>query len=111
MTAATFFERVYEVVKQIPHGQVATYGQIGWIVSGTPYAARTVGCALHGLPEERIDEVPWWRVINAQGRISNSKARHGAAEQRRRLEAEGVVFDENDRTDLAVYQWEGMESC
>lgn len=107
MTDKNFFERVYDVVKQIPRGRVATYGQIGWIAAGSPHAARTVGWALHGLPENRIDEVPWWRVINAQGRISNSRARHGAAEQRRRLEEEGVLFDETDRTDLSVYQWDG----
>jgi methylated-DNA-protein-cysteine methyltransferase-like protein len=107
MANISFFERVYEIVKQIPYGQVATYGQIGLIVSGSPHAARTVGWALHGLPAERIDEVPWWRVINAQGRISNSQARHGAAEQRRRLEAEGIAFDEADRTDLSIYQWDG----
>lgn len=102
-----FFERVYEVVEKIPYGQVATYGQIGWMVSGTPHAARTVGWALNGLPEDRINEAPWWRVINAQGRISNSRARHGAAEQRRRLEEEGIIFDDTDRTDLSVYQWNG----
>ncbi|MFQ5595422.1 MAG: MGMT family protein [Anaerolineae bacterium] len=102
-----FFEKVYAVVKQVPYGQVATYGQISWLVTGSWHAARTVGWALHGLPEELIDEVPWWRVINAQGRISNSQVRHGAAEQRRRLEAEGVAFDEADRTDLTAYQWDG----
>lgn len=105
-----FFERVYGVVKQIPRGKVATYGQISWLVAGSPHAARTVGWALHGLPEELVDEVPWWRVINAQGRISNSQVRHGAEEQRRRLEAEGVIFDEADRTDLAVYQWDRVVS-
>ena len=107
MGEINFFERIYEVVKQIPYGQVATYGQIGFIVTGSPHAARTVGWALHGLPEGRIDEVPWWRVINVQGRISNSKARHGAAEQRRRLEAEGMAFDEADRMNLSNYQWDG----
>ncbi len=110
MTEVSFFERVYEVVRQIPAGRVATYGQIAWLVAGTPHAARTVGWALHGLPEELVDEVPWWRVINAQGRISNSRAHHGAEEQRRRLEAEGIIFDEAGRTDLLVYQWEGTPS-
>jgi methylated-DNA-protein-cysteine methyltransferase-like protein len=103
---SNFFERVYEIVQQIPHGRVATYGQIALIVAGTPRAARTVGWALNGLPEERIDEVPWWRVINAQGRISNSRHRHGAVEQRHRLEAEGVVFDADDRVDLRTYGWD-----
>ena len=107
MTKTNFFERVYEVVRRVPYGQVATYGQISWLVAGTPHAARTVGWALHGLPEELIDEVPWWRVINAQGRISNSQVRHGAAEQRRRLESEGVTFDEAGRTDLTTFQWDG----
>lgn len=103
---SNFFERVYQTVRQIPCGQVATYGQIALIVAGTPQAARTVGWALNGLPEELIDDVPWWRVINAHGRISNSRYRHGATEQRQRLEAEGVAFDADGRVDLKVYGWD-----
>lgn len=108
MTAdrAKLFHRIYDVVRQIPYGQVATYGQIARLVTGTTTAARTVGWALHGLPAELAEEVPWWRVINVEGRISNSRARQGAAEQRRRLEAEGVTFDSGDRTDLEAYQWD-----
>jgi methylated-DNA-protein-cysteine methyltransferase-like protein len=100
------FERIYAAVRRIPNGQVATYGQIGRLVTGTTTAARTVGWALHGLPAARVDEVPWWRVINARGRISNSQAHRGAAEQRRRLEAEGVRFDADGRVDLGVYRWD-----
>ena len=102
---ANIFEQIYGVVKQIPVGRVATYGQIGEIVTGRPHAARTVGWALHGLPKSRSQEIPWWRVINAQGRISHSKP-DGAIEQRTRLEAEGVQFDPANRTDLSVYQWD-----
>jgi methylated-DNA-protein-cysteine methyltransferase-like protein len=53
------------------------------------------------------DDVPWWRVINAQGKISE---RPGAAEQRQRLEAEGVIFDEKDRIDLKRFGWQGPDA-
>jgi methylated-DNA-protein-cysteine methyltransferase-like protein len=88
----------------IPTGQVATYGQIAAYL-GNPRAARAVGWALRALPEA-ID-VPWHRVINAQGRISTSCREHGAHEQRAMLEEEGVIFDEKGCTDLKRYRWEG----
>jgi len=99
-----FFERVYQVVRMVPPGQVATYGQIAEIVSHRG-AARTVGWALHALPEG--SDVPWQRVINAQGEIS--LGRHGSAVQRALLEQEGVAFDRQGRVDLARYQWPGLD--
>ncbi|MFQ6016292.1 MAG: MGMT family protein [Anaerolineae bacterium] len=102
-----FFEKVYEVVSQIPYGKVATYGQISMIIDGTPHGARTVGWALHALPED--SDIPWHRVINAQGRISTSCRQHDALWQRELLEEEGVVFDEADRVDLVKYQWQGPQ--
>ena len=115
-----FFERVYEVVRMVPRGQVATYGQIAAIVSHRG-AARTVGWALHGLPQG--SDVPWQRVINAQGRISLGRkapppgpspaqtAAEGraSASQRALLEQEGVIFDDQGRVDLGRYQWPGLD--
>lgn len=99
-----FFEKVYRLVSLIPYGRVANYGQIAGLL-GEPRAARTVGWALHGLPEG--SEVPWHRVINVAGRISNPCEAHGEDRQRSLLEAEGVVFDSNGRTDMSFYRWEG----
>ncbi len=101
-----FFQKVYRVVSMIPPGRVATYGQIAAIL-GNPCGARTVGWALHALPEGT--DVPWQRVINAQGCISTSCQQHDAALQRELLEQEGIVFDEHDRTDLERYRWEGPD--
>lgn len=100
-----FFLQVYRVVQLIPPGKVATYGQIAALL-GHPRAARTVGWALHALPEG--SDVPWHRVINARGRISTSCWEHDADLQRRRLEAEGIAFGPDDRVDLKVYRWEGL---
>jgi len=100
-----FFRQVYRVVRQIPAGKVATYGQIAALL-GQPRAARTVGWAMHAVPEGC--DVPWQRVINAQGRISTSCQEHEVGLQRQLLEAEGVVFDADGRVDLRVYGWEGL---
>ena len=100
-----FFAHVYQVVKMIPFGQVATYGQIAQIVSHKG-AARTVGWALNALPEDT--QVPWHRVINARGEISQRDRASDEVDQRELLEREGVQFREG-RTDLSVYQWEGLE--
>jgi methylated-DNA-protein-cysteine methyltransferase-like protein len=95
------YQRVYALVKQIPAGKVATYGQIARMVGGC--SARMVGYAMSALRDGRDMEVPWQRVINAQGRISLHGI--GSAEQRFRLEDEGVVFDQNDRVDFDLYGW------
>ncbi len=78
-----------------------------------PHAARTVGWALHSLPPasgggERGTDVPWWRVINSQGRISTSCREHGANVQRELLEAEGVEFDEYGYVDWDRFGWERL---
>jgi methylated-DNA-protein-cysteine methyltransferase-like protein len=95
-----FFQRVYRMVERIPAGQVATYGQIAWLV-GKPQGARTVGWALRALKPG--SGVPWHRVVNARGGISIAERTH----QRALLESEGVAFDERDRIDLDVFGWEG----
>lgn len=105
--AGELFERIYAAVERVPPGRVTTYGAISLEVTGRPTAARTVGWALNGLPEERFERVPWWRVINAAGRISNSSRPGVAHEQRERLEAEGVRFGLDGRVDLDRFGWEG----
>ena len=97
-----FRERVLALVCTVPSGKVATYGQIARL-AGHPRAARQVGGVLHGL---RDSDVPWQRIINAQGAISTYKV--GAGElQRALLESEGVVFDREGRCDLERYRWSG----
>jgi len=98
--------RVYDLVRQIPHGRVMTYGQIA-IVLGEGYTARTVGYVMHGSE----DGVPWQRVINSQGKCSTSKLSIPMNLQQTMLEQEGVVFSEKGKCDLSKFQWwpEGFE--
>src|SRR5258708_25156931 len=84
-----FYHRIYRVVGKIPKGRVATYGIVARL-AGRPGAARTVGWALSALPEE--NDVPWWRVINAAGRISLAAHDHNAVLQRAPLLRQGVRF-------------------
>lgn len=93
---------VYAVIRRIPAGRVATYGQIAWLAGLGPNA-RQVGYALHALPEK--SDVPWHRVINARGEISLDPSGGGDITQRLRLEREGVRFDANGRTDLTCFGW------
>ena len=93
------FDRIYKLVKHIPRGKVATYGQIAGAL-GMPRGARTVGWAMHDCPAD----VPWHRVINAQGRIS-ARPTPGYHLQRARLKAEGIRFDKQGRIDLERYGW------
>jgi methylated-DNA-protein-cysteine methyltransferase-like protein len=98
----SFFERVYEVVRMIPRGQVATYSQVAAIVSHRG-AARTVGWALHGLPEGT--DVPWQRVINSRGQISLDPGTHQIA----LLREEGVLVDAQGKVDMQRFQWPGLD--
>jgi methylated-DNA-protein-cysteine methyltransferase-like protein len=102
----TFFDRIHEVVRRIPPGKVATYGQIARLL-GQPRAARTVGWALRATPEG--SDLPWQRVINARGTVSFAAGSPGAELQRALLEEEGIAFDEQGRVDLKVYGWEGLD--
>ncbi|RAL21725.1 cysteine methyltransferase [Lujinxingia litoralis] len=106
MKEPDFAERVYWLVTQIPYGQVATYGQIA-TYAGSPRAARAVGTLLrHSL--ENYGELPWQRVLNAQGRIS-FKGDLGRAElQRALLEAEGISFHQG-QCDLRRVRWAPRE--
>jgi methylated-DNA-protein-cysteine methyltransferase related protein len=102
-----FFERVYLLVRQIPRGRVASYGQIAALL-GHPQAARTVGWALSALRGAEVTDVPWQRVINSAGRISISRVDLGADLQRALLEEEGVEFDARGYVDWRRYGWEGL---
>jgi methylated-DNA-protein-cysteine methyltransferase-like protein len=97
------YERVYDMVAQIPVGRVATYGQVA-LLTGSPRGARQVGYALAAAPDEL--EIPWHRVLNASGQISPRSDSGGGELQRVLLEEEGVVFDESDRVSLARFQWQ-----
>jgi methylated-DNA-protein-cysteine methyltransferase-like protein len=103
-----FYEQVWSLVRQAPRGKVVTCGQIAQLLpppeeidiqTCRALGPRWVGSAMAACP----DDVPWQRVINAQGKISD---RPGAQRQRQLLEAEGIMFVK-DKIDLKVYQWRG----
>lgn len=103
-----YYEQVWELARQIPQGKVTTYGQIAQMIPPPmgidpqeykAFSPRWVGGAMAACP----DDVPWQRVINSQGKISQ---RTGAERQRQLLENEGVAFVK-DKVDLKVYLWRG----
>ncbi|MFM7459954.1 MAG: MGMT family protein [Burkholderiales bacterium] len=97
---------LHKLVRRIPKGKVATYGQLAKLI-GLPRHARHVGNALANTPENVI--IPWHRVVNAQGRISLRRTNWQSGSddlQRILLEAEGVVFDDSGKIRLRDYQWE-----
>ena len=96
----SFFEKVYEAVKKIPKGKVATYGQIAHAV-GAPRAARQVGWALHVNPAPGI--IPCHRVVNRMGRLAPAFAFGGEKTQASLLRAEGVEVSEEYIVDLTKY--------
>jgi methylated-DNA-protein-cysteine methyltransferase related protein len=104
----SFFERTWLVVKRIPRGRVASYGQIAAML-GHPQAARTVGWALNALRGSQVEDVPWQRVINSAGRISISRADLSADIQRALLEEEGVEFDARGYVDWKRFGWTGLD--
>jgi len=95
-------ERIWQVVAAIPAGCVATYGDVARH-AGLPNAARRVGRSLRCLPART--RIPWFRVVNAQGRLSLPPESRSHATQRRRLQAEGVAFRDNGSIDLRRYRW------
>ena len=99
--------QVWEIVRQISVGKVSTYGRIAGLImppsvekadAYRAFGARWVGGAMAKSP----NDVPWWRVVNAQGKIS---VRPNSAHQRELLEAEGVLFDERGRINFDIYLW------
>lgn len=100
MTGA--YRRIYQVVRRIPRGRVATYGDVARL-AGLPGHARQVGYALHALPSG--NGVPWHRVVNARGAISLRRRPGADVTQRLLLEREGVRFDQRGRLDLKRLRW------
>jgi methylated-DNA-protein-cysteine methyltransferase-like protein len=92
------FSRVHALVRRIPRGRVATYGQLSQLLDGR-LSALAVGWAMRAAP----DDVPWHRVVNARGTMSTDGSSPGL--QRALLEAEGVRFDARGVLDLPRYQW------
>ena len=100
-----FFEKVYVIVRQIPKGRVASYGQIASLIS-TPRAARMVGTALRSLSDTA--DIPWHRVINSKGIITIDNINYPREEQANRLMAEGVVVtvvNGDYVIDVSQYLW------
>lgn len=94
------FDKIYEVVKNIPEGKVATYGKVA-ILAGNHRWARVVGYALHVNPEPGV--IPCHRVVNCEGRVAPGFAFGGEDIQRQLLEHEGIVFGPDGRIDLDKY--------
>lgn len=108
-----YYEEVWMIVRQIPRGKVATYGQIAKMIpppngvdieAYKAFAPRWVGGAMANCP----DDVPWQRVINSKGEISE---RQGAERQRLLLEDEGVKFDAKNKIDLKIFGWSGNDDA
>jgi methylated-DNA-protein-cysteine methyltransferase-like protein len=108
MIGASSYQRIYAAVRRIPKGRVSTYGAIAR-VAGLAGRARQVGYALSALPAGT--NVPWHRVINAQGRLSLERSASGAGiTQRVRLVREGVVVDAAGRVSLEKFGWRIRET-
>lgn len=98
----SFYDTVYEKVKQIPKGKVATYGQIA-ILCASPRASRAVGYALHFNPKPGV--IPCHRVVNRFGHLAHAFVFGGIDVQKQLLNKEGVFVDENFCVDLEKYLW------
>ncbi len=108
-----YFAIVWKIVRQVPVGQVTSYGQIASMIPPPPdvdpeqyqrLGARWVGTALRAKPDKPI---PWWRVINSQGKISLPDP--SGSQQRAHLLAEGVDFDAQDCVDFATFGWRDVD--
>ena len=99
------FELIYEQVRKIPRGKVATYGQIA-MLAGNPRWSRVVGYALHANPDP--DGIPCYRVVDRMGRLSEAFVFGGANKQKELLQADGVEVSEDNRVDLERYLWNGL---
>ena len=101
-----FYNKVYETVRRIPKGKVATYGQIA-ALCGAPKASRVVGSALHRNPEPV--SIPCHRVVNRFGGLAPAFAFGGQQVQKSLLESEGVKVSEQFSVDLSEYLWDGTQ--
>jgi len=97
----TFYQRVIAIIKNIPEGKVATYGQIA-TYAGNPRAARQVSYILHSSSQK--EDLPWHRVINSKGSIS-LKPKYGYELQKQMLKKEGITFKENNCINLKRFLW------
>ncbi len=98
---ALLSQRIKDIIKKIPRGKVATYGQIA-AMAGNPLAARQVVRILHS--SSRKEKLPWHRVINGKGRISLQPG-FGYEEQKNLLVKEGIEFDDDDTVDFKRFLW------
>ena len=98
------FKKVYETVKTIPQGKVATYGQVAKLIGTRD--VRKIGWALHA---NKIAEVPCHRVVSKEGKLAKNFAFNGAEEQKNRLEAEGVTFIDEMHVDVTKHLWQMSE--
>ncbi len=101
----TTFELIYEQVKKIPRGKVATYGQIA-MLAGNPRWARAVGYALHANPDP--ESIPCYRVLNRFGGLAPAFAFGGAEKQAELLRADGIEVRDDGTVDLETYLWNGL---
>jgi methylated-DNA-protein-cysteine methyltransferase-like protein len=113
-----YYETVWEIVRQVPRGQVVTFGQIAAMIpppAGVDpefyqrVAPRWVGYAMNAVSFPDEPTVPWHRVINSKGGISLEAGSKPAVLQRTRLEAEGVQFDSKDTIDFDRFGWDGPD--
>ena len=99
------YDRIYEIVRQVPKGRVVTYGQVAELAN-LAGKARVVGYALYRVDMKTLD-IPWQRVVNAKGEVSLSPLRFGTDYlQRSLLEGEGISFNEAGKIDLRKYLWQ-----
>jgi len=105
MADATFRAAVLRLVRRIPRGRIATYGQIA-AMAGFPRRPRQVGMILKGLPDGT--DLPWHRVVNALGYVPSKGRWWGAMVQIQRLREEGVEVDDLGNLTLPAYQWQGL---
>ncbi len=105
-TENTLYQTIFDTVRKVPYGNVASYGQIARLI-GSPRSARVVGWALRTLPDGT--DVPWQRVINSSGMISIENMDVPKEQQVAQLRAEGIVIEERERNffvDMEKYQWQ-----
>lgn len=98
------FEKIYAVVKKIPYGKVATYGQIA-LLAGNPHWSRVVGYALHSNPDPA--NIPCYRVVNRFGKVSDAFAFGGKNQQIELLKLEGIEVSDDGFVNLNEYLWQG----
>lgn len=99
---STFKDSVIKIVKLIPEGNVVSYGQVA-LYLGMPRAARQVGWILNQLENETV--VPWWRVVNNEGRISIKDSRYTALDQKMLLEAENIKISKDLTFNIKKYRF------